>query len=157
MVLQAFSEDGLDAGGYLRDQHGVRGVRRGRLERVPDGDHPAVDDLHEVDEQAQQGGDRDHHDDAEDVRDRPQVVLGRGHGQRVHRYPPSLARPRCRPPMMIVACSMVVRSAPSGAVWFTASVSASLILGASLPIDRASIRIGTTSATTTSTMTIPMV
>ena len=59
--------------------------------------------------------------------------------------------------MMIVACSMVVRSAPSGAVFCTASVSASLIFGASLPIDRASSRIGTTSATTTSTMTMPMV
>jgi hypothetical protein len=59
--------------------------------------------------------------------------------------------------MMIVACSIVVRNAPSGAVLCTASVSASLILGASLPIDRASSRIGTTSATTTSTMTMPMV
>jgi hypothetical protein len=52
---------------------------------------------------------------------------------------------------------MVVRSAPSGAVLSTAWVSASLILGASLPIDRASSRIGTTSATTTSTMTMPIV
>src|ERR1700741_1827404 len=72
-------------------------------------------------------------------------------------YPPSLARPRCRPPMMIVACSFVVRSAPSGAVFCTASPSASLLLGASLPIERASSRIGTASATTTSTMPIPMV
>jgi hypothetical protein len=39
----------------------------------------------------------------------------------------------------------------------TASPSASLILGASFPIERASSRIGTTSATTTSTMTMPMV
>ena len=59
--------------------------------------------------------------------------------------------------MMIVACSMVVRSAPSGAVLCTASVSASLIFGASLPIDRASSKIGTTRATTTSTMMMPMV
>src|SRR6516164_6538379 len=157
MVLQALGEDGLDAGGDLRDQHGVRGIRLRRLERVPDGDDPAVDDLHQVDEQAEQSRDRDHHDEAEDVRDRPQVVLGRGHGHRVHRYPPSLARPRCRPPMMIVACSIVVRSAPSGAVLWTASVSASLIFGASSPIWRASTRIGTTSATTTRTMMMPMV
>jgi len=40
--------------------------------------------------------------------------------------------------MMIVTCSMVVRSAASGAVFSTAWLSASLILGASLPIDRAS-------------------
>src|ERR1700685_3801226 len=157
MVLEALREDGLHTGGNLRDQHGIGGIRRGRLERVPDRDDPAVDDLHQVDEQAQQGRDGDNHDNAENVRDRPQVVLGGGHGQRMHRYPPSLARPRCRPPMMMVACSIVVRSAPSGAVCFTASVSASLIFGASLPIDRASIKIGTTSATTTSTMMMPMV
>ena len=59
--------------------------------------------------------------------------------------------------MMIVACSIVVRSAPSGAVLCTASVSASLIFGASLPIERASSRIGTTSATTTRTITMPIV
>src|SRR6516164_3653160 len=158
MVLQALGEDGLDAGGDLRDQHGVRGVRLRRLERVPDRDDPPVDDLHQVDEQAEQRRDRDHHDDAEDVRRQPQVVLGRGHGQRVvHRYPPSLARPRCRPPMMTVAYSIVVRSAPSGAVLWTASVSASLIFGASSPIWRASTRIGTTSATTTRTTTMPIV
>src|SRR5215475_12512265 len=72
-------------------------------------------------------------------------------------YPPSLARPRCRPPMMIVACSIVVRSAPSGAVLCTAWVSAPLIFGASLPIERASSRMGTTSATTTRTITMPIV
>ena len=59
--------------------------------------------------------------------------------------------------MMVVAYSIVVRSAPSGAVWFTASVSASLIFGASLPIERASSKMGTTSATTTRTTTMPIV
>ena len=54
MVLQALGQDGLDAAGHLRDQRGVRGVRGGCLERVPDGDDPAVDELHQVDEQAQQ-------------------------------------------------------------------------------------------------------
>src|SRR5215469_3831372 len=58
--------------------------------------------------------------------------------------------------MMIVACSMVVRSAASGAVLCTALASASLIFGASLPIERASSRIGTTSATTASTTTMPI-
>src|SRR3984957_17369846 len=51
---------------------------------------------------------------------------------------------------------MVVRSAPSGAVLRTASPSAPLILGASSPMDLASNRIGTTSATTARTTTIPM-
>src|SRR5580658_7412819 len=51
---------------------------------------------------------------------------------------------------------MVVRSAPSGAVLRTAFSSSLLILGASLPIERASSRIGTTKATTTSTITMPM-
>src|SRR5450759_4316353 len=51
--------------------------------------------------------------------------------------------------MMIVACSIVVRRAASGAVLCTALVKASLINGASLPIERASSRIGTTRATTT--------
>src|ERR1700728_2430364 len=51
---------------------------------------------------------------------------------------------------------MVVRSAPSGAVLCTAFSSSSLIFGASLPIERASSRIGTTRATTTRTITIPM-
>src|SRR5215472_10253047 len=59
--------------------------------------------------------------------------------------------------MMVTAYSIVVRSAPSGAVLCTASVSASLIFGASSPIWRASTRIGTTSATTTRTTTMPMV
>src|ERR1700728_3155220 len=51
---------------------------------------------------------------------------------------------------------MVVRSAPSGAVLCTAFSSSSLIFVASLPIERASSRIGTTRATTTRTITIPM-
>src|SRR5215469_6357001 len=51
---------------------------------------------------------------------------------------------------------MVVRSAPSGAVLRTASPSALLILGASSPMDLASNRIGTTSATTARTTTIPI-
>src|SRR5580700_11656167 len=59
--------------------------------------------------------------------------------------------------MMIVACSIVVRSAASGAVLCTALVSASLIFGASSPIDLASHRIVTTSATTTTASTMPMV
>src|SRR5260221_9198208 len=58
--------------------------------------------------------------------------------------------------MIMVACSMVVRSAASGAVLCTALVSASLIFGASVPIERASGRIGTTSATTASTTTMPI-
>src|ERR1700716_3772049 len=58
--------------------------------------------------------------------------------------------------MMMGACSMVVRSAASGAVLCTALASASLIFGASLPIERASSRIGTTSATTASTTTMPI-
>src|SRR5262249_3370665 len=74
----------------------------------------------------------------------------------MHDQPPSLARPRCRPPMMTVACSMVVRRPPSAAVLCTAFVSCSLIFGASSPIDRASMRIGTTSATTTRTITPPI-
>ena len=41
----------------------------------------------------------------------------------MHGQPPSLARPRCRPPMMMVACSMVVRRPPSAAVLCTAFVS----------------------------------
>ena len=58
MVLQAFGQDRLDAARDLRNQHGVGGVRCGRVERVPHRDDPAVDDLDQVDEQAQQGGDR---------------------------------------------------------------------------------------------------
>src|SRR5215467_10924905 len=59
--------------------------------------------------------------------------------------------------MIVTAWSIVVRRAPSGAVLCTASVSASLIFGASLPMARASSRIGTTSATTTRTITMPIV
>src|SRR5260370_59795 len=58
--------------------------------------------------------------------------------------------------MMMVACSMVVRSAASGAVLRTALVSASLIFGASVPLERASSRIGTPRATTASTTTMPI-
>src|SRR5215469_10534085 len=58
--------------------------------------------------------------------------------------------------MMVTAYSMVVRSAPSGAVLRTAPVSPALIFGASSPIERASSKIGTTSATTTTTSTMPM-
>src|SRR5215472_8408837 len=59
--------------------------------------------------------------------------------------------------MMVTAYSIVVRSAPSGAVLCTASVSASLIFGASSPIDLASHRIAMTSAATTTVSTMPMV
>src|SRR5215469_17734612 len=52
---------------------------------------------------------------------------------------------------------MVVRSPPSAAVLCTALVSSALIFGASSPIDLASRRIGTTRATTTRTMTPPIV
>src|SRR6185437_5018608 len=152
MVLQALGEDRVDAGGDLRDQHRVGGVRLRGLEGVPDGDHPAVDVLDQVDEQAEQDRDRHEDDRADDERAHPQGVLSGVHG-----YPPSLARPRCSPAMMMVACSIVVRSAPSGAVLVTASVSASLIFGASFPMDRASSRIGTTSATMTRTITMPIV
>src|SRR5215470_5500623 len=59
--------------------------------------------------------------------------------------------------MMVTAYSIVVRSAPSGAVLCTASVSASLILGASSPINLASHRIVMTSAATTTVSTMPIV
>src|SRR5215472_13869587 len=59
--------------------------------------------------------------------------------------------------MMVTAYSIVVRNPPSAAVLCSALVSSALILGASSPIDLASIRIGTTRATTTSTMTPPIV
>src|SRR5215471_19026746 len=156
MVLQALGEHGLYSAGDLRDQGRVRRVGRGGLERVPDLDHPPVDDLHEVNQQAQQAGDREHDDEAHDDHAHPERVFCRCHGQVVHRYPPSRARPRCSPPMMIVACSIVVRRPPSAAVLCTALVSSALIEGASLPIERASMRIGTTSATTTRTIKPPI-
>src|ERR1022692_4892059 len=157
MVLKAFGKYRLDSVGDLRNQYGVRCVGRGRLERVAHVHHAPVDDLDQVDQQAQQSGHREYHDEAHDDHAHPQGVFRRGHSQVVHRYPPSLARPRCRPPMMIVACSIVVRRPPSAAVLCTDLVSSALMSGASLPIERASSRIGTTRATTTRTMMIPIV
>src|SRR5580698_8054760 len=145
-MLQALGQHRLYSVGDLGDQHRVGGVRGGGFERVADADHPAVDAGHVVDEQAEQGGDGEDDDEAENDRPHPERVLGTVHGA----YPPSRARPRCRPPIMTVAYSIVVRSAASGAVLSTALASSSLIFGASLPMDRASKRIGTTSATTTS-------
>src|SRR5579859_6282837 len=58
--------------------------------------------------------------------------------------------------MMMVAYSIVVRSAASGAVLCTALVSWSLIGTASLPIARASAMIDSTSAATTRTSTPPI-
>src|SRR5258706_8008127 len=156
-MLQALGEHRLYSFGNLRNQHGVCGIGRGGLQCVPDLHHAPVDDLHQVDQQAQQRCDGQDDDEAHDYYAHPEGVFGRGHSQITHRrYPPSLARPRCRPPMMIVACSMVVRRPPSAAVLRTALASSSLILGASAPIDRASMRIGTTNATTTRTITPPI-
>ena len=59
MVLEALREDRLDTSSHLRDQHCIRGVGRGRLERVPDRDDPAVNHLHQVDKQAEQRRDGD--------------------------------------------------------------------------------------------------
>src|ERR1700691_741759 len=59
--------------------------------------------------------------------------------------------------MMMVACSIVVLSAASGAVLSTACLRDSSIIEASLPMERAISRIGTTSMTTTSTTRKPSV
>src|SRR5215475_10077048 len=156
MVLQALGQHQLHAVGDLRDQRRVSGVGFRCLEGVANGDDAAVDTPHQVDQQAQRRYDYQDHDEAEDDRNRPRGVLARRNGKCVHAQPPSRARPRCRPPMMVTAYSMVVRSAPRGAVLRTAPVSPALIFGASSPIERASSRIGTTSATTTATSTPPM-
>src|SRR5215472_11196599 len=156
MVLEAFGQHCLHAVRDLRDQRCVGGVGLRGLKSLPDRYDPLVDAPHEVDQQAQEGGDRHDDDEAKDHGYGPRRVLVGRHGQCVHGQPPSRARPRCRPPMMMVACSMVVRSAPSGAVLRTAPVSPALIFGASSPIERASSKIGTTSATTTTTSTMPM-
>ena len=57
---------------------------------------------------------------------------------------------------MTSACSIVVFSPFRAAVLCTDSVSESLIIFASLPMEPASTRIGTTRATTTSTTTMVM-
>src|SRR3954451_11606178 len=68
--------------------------------------------------------------------------------------PPSLLRPRLSPAVIAVADSMVVCSCARAAVLETDWVRLSSICLATLPIEWTSNRIGTTSATTTSTRTI---
>ena len=64
VVLQALGEHEVDPVSGLRDQRGVRGVARDRLQRVAHLDDLGVDPLDEHDQQAQQHDDRHDHDGA---------------------------------------------------------------------------------------------
>src|ERR1700733_3010837 len=150
-MLEPLGEHRVHAGGDLRDQHRAGGVGLRRGQRGGDRLYQVQYSLDPVDEQAEQCRYGDHDDEADDDDGHPQGVLGG-----VHRYPPSRCRPRCSPAMMMVACSMVVCRAPSGAVLRTAPSSAALIFGASSPICLASTRIAATRTTTASRMTPPI-
>src|SRR5690606_5666249 len=115
-------------------------------------DHVPVDDLDQVDQQAEQCGDGQHHHEPGDDRDPPQRFVGACQ----HRQPPNLARPRARPATMTSAWSMVVFSCSSAAVLLTARCNGPFNSAACCPIRRASSRIGVTSATTASTTPTPM-
>ena len=74
-MLEALGEHEVDAGRGLRDQRRVSRVRGSLLQRVANGDNPAVDRADEQDEDGEQGGNGQDDDEPADDRAPPQPPL----------------------------------------------------------------------------------